>query len=216
MGYTTNFWGQIVVKPALSEKEIAYLNNFSGTRRMREKGEYYCGTGYAGQDKELDIIDFNFPPPEQPNLWCSWVPTENGDAIEWDEHEKFYSAAEWMWYLIQNFLKPDPIAKIRFPKQFAFLKGHICNGTIEAQGEDSEDRWRLIVKDNEVSVTRAHWTFNRPELVENEALTIRYCYETNKQSKKCDDCDKRFKCYTGSPEPTPKYGSWGENSFWGA
>lgn len=212
MGYTTEFWGQVSVEPALSEKERLYLFKFSGTRRMlREKGEYYCGTGYAGQDKSPDIIDYNSPPPEQPSLWCQWVPTENGSAIEWNEHEKFHDSADWMWYLIQNFIKPDPVAKMRFPKRFAFLKGHICNGKIEAQGEDPNDRWNLLVIDNEVSVEGAHWKFETPKVVENEALSIKYCYETNKQSEKCGTCDVRFKCYTGKSIPQPTYLG---TSFW--
>lgn len=218
MGYTTSFWGQVTIEPALNKKEADYLRKFSETRRMlREKGEYFVGgTGMAGQGRDPDIIDFNAPPTEQPGLWCQWIPTEDGKALEWNEAEKFYAAEQWMWYLIQNFLKPNPIAKIRFPKQFSFLKGHTCNGEIDAQGEESDDRWRLLVKDNEVSVERAHWEWDAPQDVVNEALLIRYCYETNKQSKKCDACDTRFKCYTGSPEPKPKYGAWGDNSFWEA
>jgi len=217
MGYTTDFWGQVEVKPALSKKELTYLKKFSETRRMhREKGDYFVdGGGHAGQDREDDILDYNSPPPEQPGLWCKWSPTDDGKAIEWDGAEKFYFSAEWMWYLIQNFLKPNPIAKIRFPEQFAFLKGHVCNGEIDAQGEESDDRWRLLVNDNEVSIERAHWVFDKPEPIDNEQLTIKYCYESNKQSEKCNNCDKRFKCYTGSPEPKPKYGNWGDSSFWG-
>jgi len=216
MGYTTEFWGKINIEPALNEKEVAYLLKFSDTRRMaRGKGEYYVdGTGMAGQGRDPDIIEYNSPPPEQPGLWCQWIPTEDGKAIEWNETEKFYHSAEWMWYLIQNFLKPESFAKIRFPKQFAFLRGHTCNGDIEAQGEDSGDRWNLIVKDNEVFVEAGHMVFANPELVKNEALSIKYCYEANKHTKKCDTCDTRFKCYTESPEPRPKYGGWGDISFW--
>ena len=216
MGYTTEFWGKINIEPALNEKEVAYLLKFSDTRRMaREKGEYYVdGGGHAGQDNEDDIIEYNSPPPEQPGLWCKWEPTEDGKAIEWDGAEKFYNAEQWMWYLIQNFLKPNPIAKVRFPEQFAFLKGHICNGEIGAQGEDTEDRWNLVVKDNEVFVETGRIVYDDPKPITSEALAIKYCYESNKQSKKCDECDTRFKCYTGSPEPKPKYGSWGLSSFW--
>jgi len=216
MGYTTNFRGEIAIEPTLNSKEIEYLQKFSKTRRMlRKNGEYFVdGTGVAGQGEDPDIIDCNTSSPEQPGLWCQWTPTEDGKYIEWDGAEKFYCSAEWMWYIIQNFLKPDPVAKTRFPKQFAFLKGHICDGEIEAQGEDNEDRWNLVVKDNEVFVEQAHWEFDRPERVVNEALAIKYCYETNKQSEKCNNCDLRFKCYTGAPEPKPKYGSWGNNSFW--
>ena len=216
MGYTTEFWGEVKIVPALNNKEIAFLQKFSETRRMsRKNGEYFIdGTGHAGQGDDPDVIDHNSPPPEQPSLWCGWTVRDDGEVIEWNGAEKFHDAERWMWYIIQNFLKPDPIAKIRFPKQFAFLKGHTCNGEIGAQGEDSDDRWNLVVKDNEVFVEQGHVVFDDPVPVANEALIIRYCYEKNKQSKKCDTCDTRFKCYTGSPEPKPRYGAWGENSFW--
>lgn len=182
---------------------------------LREEGEYYVDAGgHAGQDSEPDIIEYNSPPPEQPGLWCQWTVEDNGTAIIWDGSEKFYSAAQWMWYIIQNFIKPNPIAKIRFPKQYAFLKGHICNGEIGAQGEDSDDRWNLVVKDNEVFTEHGHVIYDNQEPIKNEALSLKYCYEINNQGKKCDKCNERFKCYTGSPEPKPKYGNWGDNSFW--
>lgn len=216
MGYTTDFWGQVDIVPDLNKKEVTYLQKFFETRRMlRGKGEYYVDAGgHAGQDSESDIVEYNSPPPEQPSLWCKWA--VDGNSIEWNGAEKFHHAEQWMWYIIQNFLKPNPIAKIRFPKQFGFLKGHICNGEIGAQGEDNEDRWNLIVKDNEVFVESGRMVYDDPLPIKNELLTIKYCYETNKQSKKCNNCDERFKCYTGSPEPKSLYGSWGNDSFWGA
>jgi hypothetical protein len=152
MGYTTDFIGQIAVDPPLDAEEIAYLNKFSGTRRMnRTRGPYYCGTGDFGQDQEPDILDYNHPPEGQPGLWCQWIATEDGHFIEWDVGEKFYSSAEWMKYIIQHFIGPNPIAKAELP----FLRGHTLNGEIEAEGEDSSDRWKLIVADNEVSVAEA-------------------------------------------------------------
>lgn len=41
-----------------------------------------------------------------------------------------------MAYIINHFLAP---------------KGYICNGTIEAQGEETNDHWWLEVKNNKVS-----------------------------------------------------------------
>lgn len=206
MGYTTDFRGGINIEPVLCTEEIEYLLKFADTRRMlRKKGDYFVdGTGVGGQGRDPDIIDYNIPPPEQPSLWCNWIPTVDGSMIEWDENEKFYQSAEWMWYLIQNFLKPSPIAKLRFPKQFTFLEGHICNGEIDAQGEESDDRWCIVVKNNVVIVKRNH--FDSSRLVENKDLALIYCYETNKQSEKCNTCDNRFKCYTKSIEPKLNYG----------
>ena len=153
MGYTTEFSGQISVNPPLNAKEIAFLEKFSRSRRMdRKNGPYFVdGTGDFGQGDDPDIRDYNRPPQGQPSLWCQWVPTDDGTAIEWDGGEKFYAGAEWMKYLIQHFIGPRPLAAVAL----SFLQGHTCNGEITAQGEDPDDRWMLIVKDSVVSVALA-------------------------------------------------------------
>lgn len=150
MGYTTEFDGKVEIVPPLNEAEIQFLKKFSGTRRMlREKGPYYVdGGGFAGQDHEPDIFDYNEPPDGQPSLWCQWVPAEDGNFIEWDGNEKFYCAKEWMEYIIDHFLKPECIAREQLP----FLQAnHVVNGVIIAQGEDDDDRWALFVLDNAVT-----------------------------------------------------------------
>jgi hypothetical protein len=150
MGYTTDFSGSIAIEPPLNQQEIDYLNKFSGTRRMScEQGPYYVGRGgFAGQDHGPDVRDYNRPPVGQPGLWCQWVPTADGSAIEWNGGEKFYDSEEWMAYLIGHFLKPGAAASA----ELSFLQAnHTLNGTIKAQGEDMDDRWKLVVKDNVVS-----------------------------------------------------------------
>lgn len=150
MGYTTYFHGSIEVVPPLSAEEVSYLNKFSNGRRMnRTKGPYFVdGTESFGQGQDADIIDQNSPDQSQPGLWCNWIATADGKAIEWNESEKFYESAEWMKYIITHFLGTNPQAKTELP----FLQGHTLNGTIAAQGEESEDRWDLEVRDNKVFV----------------------------------------------------------------
>lgn len=153
MGYTTDFDGQITVEPPLNAEEVHYLMLFAGTRRMkRGNGPYYVrGSGSFGQGSDPDIQNYNEPPAGQPGLWCQWVPTEDGAAIKWDGGEKFYHSPIWMQYLIEHFLK----AGARAAKDLPFLQAnHVCNGVIYAQGEDPDDRWKLVVKDNVVSVKR--------------------------------------------------------------
>jgi len=151
MGYQTEFEGRITIEPALSEKEIAYLLKFSETRRMdRENGPYFVdGCGFAGQGDGPDqVYNHSKPHSSQPGLWCKWGPTEDGTALEWTGHEKFYDAAEWMQYLMDHFIGSTPAAAYKLP----FLTGHVCNGVISAQGEDPSDMWLLEVKDNQVFV----------------------------------------------------------------
>ncbi len=216
MGYTTEFWGEIEIEPPLNEEEIAYLKKFSDTRRMnRGKGDYFVdGTDAFGQGQDKDIIDYNASPPEQPGLWCNWIPSVDGTSIEWDGGEKFYSPAQWMWYIIWHFLSPNPIAKIRHPEQFAFLEGHVCNGEIDAQGEDGDDRWKLIVIDNVVSVQDSEIVFRESSRIVNPILEMKYCFEVNKDSSKCNTCDTRFKCYTDEKVPELRYGNFGGRSYW--
>lgn len=157
MGYTTEFYGRIKVEPPLNKEEIEFLTKFSRTRRMnRRNGPYFVdGTEAFGQGQDPDITEYNYPPPGQPGLWCQWLPSDDGEYIEWDGGEKFYNAAEWMTYIIEHFLKLGAIGNAELP----FLKDHICNGEIEAQGEDHDDRWLLKVTDNVVTTLHGTITY---------------------------------------------------------
>jgi hypothetical protein len=155
MGYTTIFNGQITVDPPLNPEEIAYLEKFAKTRRMtRAEGPYYV----AEIINPDNILDPNIPPDGQPNVHCQWVPTKDGEAIKWDGGEKFRAADEWMQYLIDHFIGNTPRAKATLP----FLQGHVLNGEIEASGEHPDDRWKLIVEDNELFVAEGYIVYAEP------------------------------------------------------
>lgn len=156
MGYDTHFTGHVTITPPLNPHEIAYLGKFADTRRMnRTNGPYFVdGSGPFGQGRDADIIDYNQPDPTQPGRWCGWVPTEDGTAIEWNGVEKFYSATEWMTYLVDHFLKPGGHAQGQ-PGFEEFTFDHTVNGTIDAQGEDPDDTWQLAVTDNVVTSTES-------------------------------------------------------------
>lgn len=152
MGYTTSFAGQITVDPPLNSDEIAFLTKFNETRRMScQQGPYYVDRGgFYGQDHGPDVINYNEPPAGQPGLWCKWIPTEDGTAIEWDGAEKFTDAENWMQYIIDHFIGSDPLAK----PSLRFLTGHVCNGVLDAQGEDPSDHWLLVVENNTARKTQ--------------------------------------------------------------
>jgi hypothetical protein len=167
MGYSTEFEGSVEIVPPLNGHEIAYLRKFAETRRMlRDLGPYFVdGSGLRGQGDDVDIRDHNANPPEQAGLWCNWEPAEDGTAIEWNGAEKFYNAEDWMTYLISTFLEPgatvqgemaSPVPGRHYPPAFEhFTFDHAVNGTIDAQGDDPDDRWRLIVTDNIVTTQEA-------------------------------------------------------------
>lgn len=160
MGYTTDFEGSFKLTPALSAKQIAYLNAFANTRRMvrdtakceqvsdplREavglpvgyQGEFCVFShdkGFMGQDRDATVIEYNDAPHNQPGLWCKWVPTEDGERIEWDGSEKFYDYVEWIKYLNDNFLK---------------RWGITINGEVKWYGEEREDVGAIYAKNGHI------------------------------------------------------------------
>jgi hypothetical protein len=197
MGYSTDFYGKIEIDPPLSQEEIEFLTNFSETRRCeRRKGPYFVGGTLNGNDE--DVIDANKPPKGQPGLYCQWVPTEEGGAIEWDGNEKFYEAEQWMKYIIDHFLCLEPLARLVDEENFNFLVGHQCDGEIEAEGEDADDKWLLVVRDNEVYVKTAVITYDNESLVEvaPEIERMNCRIRHLKDDKECNKCSKRFECFT--------------------
>lgn len=98
MGYTTDFVGRFKIRPALDAAQVAHLGEFSDTR---QEGD------------------------EKPGLWCQWVPTDDGAALEWDGNERFYEYTPWLRRLLDDFLVPW---------------GRTLHGAVEWQGEESDDR----------------------------------------------------------------------------
>jgi hypothetical protein len=169
MGYQTDFTGSVTVSPPLSAEEVAFINKFSETRRMhRKNGPYFVdGGGYAGQDHDSDIIDYNEPPPGQPGLWCKWEASEDGTEISWNGAEKFYDADEWMAYIIDHFIRHNPTAKLKHPEEFSFLRGHTVTGDIFATGEEPGDLWKIEVRDNDVMRVEGHINFGEDHKAED-------------------------------------------------
>lgn len=160
MGYTTDFYGHVTVTPPLNADELAYLTDFSLTRHMdRTKGPLFIDPdGGLAWVRPTDVLNHNRPSPEQPGLWCQWAP-DGAESISWDQGEKFYCAPEWMVYLIDCLLSEKARAYVdahmdEDPRLASFTCDHFVNGTINAQGEDPDDRWRLQVVDNEVTVAQ--------------------------------------------------------------
>jgi len=132
-------------------------------------GEFFAHD--SGQSRDASIIEYNHPPGQvgyddksfddsyaenrrrteeglcQPGLWCQWELSDD-ETLEWDEGEKFYYYTEWIKYLIHHFFEPWGIK---------------LNGEIEWDGEDSDDRGKIIVKDNVVKELVAKITFVDPD-----------------------------------------------------
>lgn len=192
MGYTTDFEGEISIEPPLNDDEISFLTDFNNTRRMiRRKGPLFVGgSGFKGQGNDDDVIDHNrangeSPSPYgssagdyeeyveangQPGLWCQWMPSEDGEVLEWDGGEKFYNSPQWMKYIIDNLLSERARPYIdkhidEDPRLKNFTCNHVLNGEILAEGEDSDDVWKLVVEDNVVKVAETEVTWKSAEPV---------------------------------------------------
>lgn len=157
MGYTTKFTGRFVCTPALNNDQVAYLTALSETRRMQRKGasklpdplrhavglplgvedEYFVGgTGWAGQDRDDSVVNYNRAPGGQPGLWCKWVPSANGKFIKWNGEEKFYRSVEWIEYLHQHFLNPWGIN---------------LSGDVKWSGESSSDQGVIVANNTGIT-----------------------------------------------------------------
>lgn len=168
MGYTTDFYGQFELDAPLTKEQANYLTQFCQTRRMKRdvtamtempdpireavglplgpEGAYFVGGGgMMGQEHDASVVEYNHPPQSQPGPWCQWVPTDDLTGIEWDGGEKFYEYVEWLTYLIENFLKPW---------------GRVLSGEVEWEGEDRDDRGKIVVKDNVVTSKEARVVYD--------------------------------------------------------
>jgi hypothetical protein len=167
MGYSTDFNGAFDITTPLSPEQIKFIQMFSDTRRMQRnvssiksldtKNEeciqlltslnidlkFYCGNGFAGQDRDSSITDYNSS-GIFPSLWCGWTVNNEGTLVIWNESEKFYEYVDWIKFLIDHFFKPW---------------GKTLNGKMEWCGEDRKDRGQIVIKDNKVTVKVAKVTW---------------------------------------------------------
>jgi hypothetical protein len=156
MGYYTDFAGEFIIEPKLTPEHLAYLQAFTGTRRMKrdktmvaflgndpvrtaaglpigEQGGFYvAGTGHAGQGHDVSVIDSNRPPESQPSLWCSFEFDNEGLHMT-AQDGKNYDYVTWVEYMLQKFFIPW---------------GYKLDGSITWRGEDSEDLGMMEIIDN--------------------------------------------------------------------
>lgn len=170
MGYTTRFNGYVTVNPPLSAGEVAFLKAYAATRHCQHQvGPYDAPAGHGCRGFSC----FNAA-AGVPDLWCQWVPSDDGTQVKWDGGEKFYYYTEWMKYLIHHFLMPgakchDAVPAVATNPGTAVIRaseaewthremnpaGHVLNGVISWQGEEPDDMGRIVVKDNVVMVQEA-------------------------------------------------------------
>ena len=171
MGYTTEFTGSLTITPPLNINEVVFLRKFNATRHCTHKVTPYAMDATGGCTGR-SCIDSG---PGVPGFWNKWKSSDDGTELLWDGREKFYSYVEWLDWLITHFFKPDPechgaeipiingMGMSSAPSVFP-ASGHLLNGIIEWEGEESSDVGRIVVCDNVIftqDMTRA-WNPPRP------------------------------------------------------
>ena len=148
MSHATTFHGKFNLAPKLTAEQVKYLTKFARTRRMKRdefitermpdpirnavnlpigwEAQYYVGSqALMGQDcNPPSVVHPNEPPSNQPSLYCQWIPSQDGEFIEWDGNDSFNYPTEWLNYLIEDFFTRWAIT---------------VNGCVEWRGEKGDE-----------------------------------------------------------------------------
>jgi len=167
MGHYIEFDGVFTCAPTLTPNQVNYLKAFAETRHLKrdatataqlpdlrrqavglpvgDEGGYFVsddhghweGNHHVAPAHYATVLDPSKPPIGQPDLYCKWVPSEDGTSIEWNGAENFDAYLQWLEYLIMHFLQPWGIT---------------LNG--EVTWQDNWDEFGLIVVRNNVVSTK--------------------------------------------------------------
>lgn len=140
MSYSTTFEGKFIFDKPLDLATKNVLDKLGSTRRMKRAVEGYGIEGeFYFEEDQINVLNPNEPPSPQPSLWCDWVPTEDGTALQWNGTETFYEYKAWLQYIIDRVLAP---------------RGITMTGEMEFQGEESKDHGTIRVTANSVELIR--------------------------------------------------------------
>lgn len=120
MSYT--FTGQFWLSSQLYPEEQAYLHAFSTDRHVKRdvtkidpddpvrlavgldmgiEGAY-C----VNRNNGASLLDTNNPPAGMPEVYCDFIPNDEGTALIWDETENMRYPYAWLCYLRDHFFIP--------------------------------------------------------------------------------------------------------------
>lgn len=124
MGYTTTYTGTLFFKKEPTVEILRELKRLEHADARAKENRHWLAD--FPQADEVRYIAFRI--------------TDNLDGIEWNEDEKFNEAIEAVNLITHRLRKIDP--------SFAF------EGSLNAQGEDFDDRWVLEIDDQGWAVKR--------------------------------------------------------------
>lgn len=116
MGYSTDFTGELKLRPATTVQELRKLRELFDLDRDAMRA-----LGYGDGHVDLEL-------------------TDDLNAIRWNGAEKTRGMDMAVTMLVKETRK-------QFPE-------FTLNGTLQAQGEDADDRWDLVVEDGAVRIVK--------------------------------------------------------------
>lgn len=116
------------------------------------------------------------PAQNTPGSRSDWVLSEDRAGLELDVVDRYDDPVAWAKYLIDVFLRPGAVLQHdlahrvlgwEYPAELeSFSFDHVCSGVLDAQGENGDDRWRLVVRDNVLSIQDGEVSFARETLLD--------------------------------------------------
>ena len=141
MGYSTNFDGELKFKKELTGSQLAHLKTFLGADR-REIGFGEDNSPYESDDEYWYHIDLGL--------------TDDFSGLKWNGAEKTYDLD-----CIINFITKQMRKKY---KDFELI------GDLTAQGEEFDDRWKLVMKNGVAKRVDV--------VIKGKKITCPYCEES--------------------------------------
>lgn len=118
------------LSPPLNSNQVEYLKSFSNERHCLRDESYlslksefvreqvglpvgkdglYCVygsnfTNFSDHMEDEAVIDLNIRAKECPELYCSWVPTNDGTILYWMNGEISHCIEEWLVFIEKHFL----------------------------------------------------------------------------------------------------------------
>lgn len=151
MGYNTAFTGELNIEPPLNADEISYLNAFADSRRYQRLD--HGPLAVIPPDMWPYSSTYNQPAVGQPSMYCNFTANHDGTQLVCCEYESTYEDDKWIAFLVRRLLSPDARAYIDEhitddSRLASFTANHVINGEFTAFGDDDDDIWRIVVKDN--------------------------------------------------------------------
>jgi hypothetical protein len=176
MGYTTDFSGYFTLDAPLTEKQARYINEFSGTRRMKRATgslENLPPPQYGTRHHEVTRLVETLPDPVREAVGLPVGPEgayfvgnpDDGTILDHNEPPEGQPGLWCQWIAVEDddayYTRIEWDGGEKFYKYVEWLEyiiehflkpwDRVLNGEVQWFGEDHGDTGIIVVKDNEVT-----------------------------------------------------------------